>query len=399
MALVVWGVGFLAAVAACGAGAGEPQPGGPSVAAGSWVPMAPSPLVARYGAQTVAVDGRVLVIGGLTTNPCPPNADCAYPAEAGRVDGALYDPASDTWESIASAPIPIRYFQAAAVGHEVVVSADQPRRGRVQLMAYSVADDAWRLLPDIPDGGPTWPSIAAGADETLLVFAGTHEEGRSADLVLDLGRNEWRTLPPDPLPRGFDRSLVQAGSDLVLIEIPIAEVNSNGPATYKAAVIEDGSGRWRVLDPSDIVGWDPTWLVVDGLVVNASLGFVDGGEVNPYDSPLAVGGMLDPADGSWLPLPHAPVADSASGRTPCLDRAVGDQQTIVATTGFAWNLDTDVWQGVPKLPDGERVECGGAVVDGALVVWGGVQWRPRSGTSWADPQIMSNGWIWHPSSR
>ncbi|MCW5954759.1 MAG: hypothetical protein KIT69_21095, partial [Propionibacteriaceae bacterium] len=88
-------------------GASVPAAPGPTTSAlprayGVWTKIAAGPLSPRWEAHGVWVDGRYLVFGGHSDFLCAPHASCKAPDWL--TDGAYYDPATDTWTSIADMP-------------------------------------------------------------------------------------------------------------------------------------------------------------------------------------------------------------------------------------------------------------------------------------------------------
>lgn len=75
-------------------------------AGGGWLSMAPAPLAGRTEHAMVVLDGKTVVWGG-------------YPTNLG--DGAVYDPVTDTWESMPSGPEGRRQFTGVAVGDRLMV--------------------------------------------------------------------------------------------------------------------------------------------------------------------------------------------------------------------------------------------------------------------------------------
>jgi hypothetical protein len=87
---------------------GVPSPAQtPSAEPGEWVELPVSPLSPRHGAAGAWVQQRFVLVGGWANPPCPPSASCLPPAKPALRDGARYDPATGTWQSIAKAPVPV----------------------------------------------------------------------------------------------------------------------------------------------------------------------------------------------------------------------------------------------------------------------------------------------------
>lgn len=69
-----------------------------------WRPIAESPLLARSGAVAVWTGSEMVVFGGDTGPPCPPGARCIGPTvDELALDGAAYDPDTDSWRPVAGA--------------------------------------------------------------------------------------------------------------------------------------------------------------------------------------------------------------------------------------------------------------------------------------------------------
>jgi hypothetical protein len=96
--------------------------------------------------------------------------------DEGFSDGAAYDPASDTWRTIAHAPIEWHYYATSAwTGTEWWIAAAETDGGTV-VAAYDPVADSWRSMPSIPDEWADTPQIAwTGSEIVLLTAAGLFE--------------------------------------------------------------------------------------------------------------------------------------------------------------------------------------------------------------------------------
>ncbi|MDP8930344.1 MAG: kelch motif-containing protein, partial [Actinomycetota bacterium] len=119
-------------------------------------------------------------------------------ADEGRTlsSGAIYDVAADEWRPIAVAPIEDRAWAMAAWTGEVmlVFGGVRRRQGKVVTLAdgalYDPAEDAWRRLAPLPDGGranaaTAWTGrelLCWGGDDSVRGVLGT---GIRYDLVAD----------------------------------------------------------------------------------------------------------------------------------------------------------------------------------------------------------------------
>jgi hypothetical protein len=101
----------------------------------TWMRAAEAPLSPRYGATVLWVDGRLFIGGGYDRGPCRRNGiDCAI-TRPGLRDGALYDPESDTWQSIARAP--------SSIGTAVVAGNLLIAQTNAGLYVYDPQRDVW----------------------------------------------------------------------------------------------------------------------------------------------------------------------------------------------------------------------------------------------------------------
>lgn len=109
-------------------------------ATGAWRTVAPSPLGPRTRAVTAWTGDEVLVWGGTDRRN----------GVGGLLDGALYDPASDSWRSVPDAPVGTdRSFGLSAVtdGHVVITAGSTPQsEGEEQLLVLDLADLRWEVV-------------------------------------------------------------------------------------------------------------------------------------------------------------------------------------------------------------------------------------------------------------
>lgn len=169
----------------------------------SWRTISPSPLSERSWAAVAATDKEIFVWGG-----CSPRSDGQCDEVLGGdelTDGALYDPATDTWKPIAASPLgPGDHPTAVWTGTEVIVNVpaavdpDTPN-----LAAYDPSTDTWRVLPDSPQ--PTGMYTQAAWTGRFYILHGGLSDGLSAGStpsgatsVLDLEHERWYRLPDGP---------------------------------------------------------------------------------------------------------------------------------------------------------------------------------------------------------
>lgn len=397
-------------LASCGAGRGDDDPiavGTPDAEHGSpsseprpdpspspavddapegWSALPPGPLSARHGPELIWVAGELLVIGGQSTDPCPPGASCVLPDEPALTDGARWSWA-DGWDAVALMPTSFLTATTTVVdGIAYVLGEPWPGTDGPPFVAYDPRTDAWQELP-LPTDDVTARSYAlAAGDGHVVLFQRSHESGRLSDWRYDPTAEAWSELPEVPLGDHYDRDVTWVGDALVVTGIPVEDVGADGPATYEAAVWNDDG--WRVLPRSEVAGWSPDWLAVDGLLVNPIPGSVDGGQVNPYDRAYPTGGILNVNSGTWAQLPGG----SATVLDGPLPNSVGDDQLLVGANAQSALVDRATrWVPLGLPTDVPSYLAGVAVGNGDLYVAGGT-------TTDDEGQLMlsSDVWVWNP---
>jgi hypothetical protein len=176
----------------------------------SWRSAPPPPIAPRYGALAFDLDGRVLLIGGWGSDPCPPSADCVPPSEPPFADGAMLDLEHDRWTSIAPAPVPIASASGAVLDGELFLLTHEvvgPAGIRDAFVAYDADLNAWEELP-LPPVRPIDAYVLAATEHSVVAYEGSQENGVSPDLEFDpAGPHVVSTAagPVDPVVRSDDR--------------------------------------------------------------------------------------------------------------------------------------------------------------------------------------------------
>lgn len=354
-------------LSACGSSAGV-QPGkAPTFAprAGAWSLVPPGPLAARHEAAGAFLDGRFYVVGGWSDPPCPPTASCTAPADPAHRDGATFDPATGLWQQIAPAPGPVGgVSEMTPAGDKLylltgdVGRADSP----VAFLSYDPGSDAWATLP----APPAKDAQLVGAGSKLVAVGGTDEQAKARDFVFDPGTSRWTQLPDDPLGPSFGRGAVWLGDRLLLTASDLVDnPGADGPVLTRLAVLDDSFTRWTQLPDSDIIGGYPVWAA--DRVVFPMTGSADGGKVGNWGRDYFYGAILDPAGGTWAPLPTPrPGHTGLEGRVG----HVGDQ---VLVGGQLLQPQTRTWTPVPDAPWGEGHRSSQTIVTGpdSVLVWAG----------------------------
>ena len=275
-----------------GSAAANPDAGEGTI--GEWNSLAGSPLAPRSYAGGAWLGGRFFLVGGQLDQPCPPNASCIVPSRLLR-DGASYDPLTGTWQAIADAPVSV---SGAAVAVGTTLYFTVWAAGSASVYGYDTSADAWTRVPSPSVGGGSL--VAAG--DRLVSIAYSDEQGDAVDEVYDAVTRTWSTLPDDPLGRSFGRGAVWVNGKLLLLAHRlVANPGSEKPSFVRLAEFDFSASVWRRLPDSEIIGGGG--VAVAGLVVFPDTGSADGGEVSNWGRSYQMGGIYDPATGTWSDLP------------------------------------------------------------------------------------------------
>lgn len=167
-------------------------------AADTWSPMPEPPTLGpRSRPASVWTGEELLIWGGADFNT-------PYPYDA-YADGAAFDPSTGTWgEPLPQAPIDARQPFAVWTGTEMIVWGSQDReQRRVDGAAYEPASNSWRRIADAP--GELTDATAVWTGQEMIVFGaalhgGNHAETDSAiGIAYDPAADSWRDLPESNL--------------------------------------------------------------------------------------------------------------------------------------------------------------------------------------------------------
>lgn len=217
-----------------------PAAGPTTTAAAGTGPLAELP-VPRTEVASAVLDGRIVVVGGLTADG----------AASDRVD--LYDPATNRWVPGPALPLGLHHSGMAGLGDRVYVAggysngAGQPWVTQSRVMSLGAGDRAWREEPAL--SGTRGGLAMAAAGGRLVAMGGTDHLGHilARTEVLTPGQRSWTAGPDMTEPRDH---LAAAGSGgrvyaiagrLGSLESNLATTESWDPAV--GGVV--GGGGWR----------------------------------------------------------------------------------------------------------------------------------------------------------
>lgn len=264
---------------------GQPDPGADTgliydPATETWSRMAASPWGSRTGHTTVWTGAEMIVFEGA-----PVGQAAAISAQS--IDGAAYDPVSDTWRTIADAPVNPRTGHTALwTGEEMLIfggsrtfaglapaaaydpvgdtwrlTAASPLErdfglvlgvwtgeeaiywtgeGDADVASYDPASDIWTLLPPSPFGMRSATAVWTGEEMVVLGVPAAGED-RIGGMALDVDKQRWTVLPSSPQAFAATYATVWTGRSVVLV---------GGPAASPGAVWTPATGRWHVLPPA-----------------------------------------------------------------------------------------------------------------------------------------------------
>ena len=175
----------------------------------SWQLLAPSPLSPRVDPAAVALNGTMLVLGGTSLTSVDLDAQ---PEGIGLPrylrDGAVYDPARDTWESIPAAPLCVD--RATGVDGLVIAGGTNCSRqnGRPAFASYDPSSKLWTTI-----AAPGWTLSSLMTYDGAAVAVGVG--GQVAEYSPADGR--WTAMPAAPTSPGLSLLYASDGGTLVAV--------------------------------------------------------------------------------------------------------------------------------------------------------------------------------------
>jgi hypothetical protein len=188
----------------------------------AWKIIDGAPIAGRRSAKAVWTGSRVLIWGGVDDE------------DRGLHDGALLDPSSGEWATMAQAPEQVSASGSAAVwtGTEMLVwGGPSGSKGA----AYDPKTDHWRLLPDAPI--VSRPIESATWTETEMIV---WSDGDGAAYNPVIGK--WRVTSPSPLQPAHPTG-VWNGSDVVFLG------GANTGSLTESAAYHPVTDTWQMLAP------------------------------------------------------------------------------------------------------------------------------------------------------
>ncbi|HZQ78479.1 MAG TPA: hypothetical protein VFE55_14175 [Acidimicrobiia bacterium] len=354
-------------------GAGPARPKG-------WRKLAAGPLRGRHGASAVWTGREMVVWGGAWR---------AGNASIWLDDGAAYDPAGDRWRPLARSPLAPRSDAVIAwTGHEVLIWGGQ-KQGSLEGFGdeyddgalYDPARDTWKPMAIWPLAS-RYGARAVWTGTRLVVWGGASAEAGDQPPPLadgaayDPGSNRWTKLAAAPLA-GRIAPLGAARAGAALLSWGLGPFDGDRRAPVSDSAVYDPIGnRWS---PAAAAPAPPkkTWC----FDAPGCVGVDTGSRVVFAGQGLA----WDPAGDRWTTVAPGPLADPAlegkasawTGSRVMLwggGTTRGPADTPPATVipgGAAYDPAADRWDPLPAAPLAARARAAAVWTGRELIVWGG----------------------------
>ncbi|HEX2090236.1 MAG TPA: hypothetical protein VHI54_09975 [Actinomycetota bacterium] len=230
-------------------------------------------------------------------------------------DGAAYDPLMKRWARLPSAPLSPRVYHSAVwTGKEMLiwgggVIAEPGEETATQLVpagtlfddgaAYDPATERWTPLPTAPIKGRSGQvAIWTGTEMILWGGAGIGETTIAFNdgAAFDPATQQWRLIQDAPLPKGTAYTAVWTGSQMLVY----------GGPRGRAAAYDPAADEWTKVSRPPFAA-----LVLPVSVWTGRVMLVWGGEGSTsgdLNTARGIGAAYDPAGDAWTMLPNAPGA-------------------------------------------------------------------------------------------
>lgn len=298
----------------------------------TWVQTATSPLSPRYRSLAVWADRSFFVIGGTSSPVCPMTDEC--PDGDYLRDGARYDPATDTWSPIATAPDDVLAFPPSPRQKETVLGRTIYLIGANSVLGYDLDADTWRELP-LPSGDV----LALGTFRDGLVAVSLEGGGRGRVIYSTLNPDQgtWTRHVPDGRLRGTTSSAAIVADSIVLTGLLSSSpagpwvIDTIDPATGKVGHSDGPQPEPQHLDPIVLTTNQSQYAVWRGIEDHASLFEPDTDTWFSVDLPKGKGafaGTLRGSDAYW------PITVAG----------------MVSLRGYLYDPEKKLWSDTPAMP-------------------------------------------------
>ncbi len=258
-------------------------------ATGEWRELAPAPEL-RSQPAVVWTGSEFLVWGGMVEQ----GVDGYVLSNT----GFAYDPATDAWSAIPTAPLePQTYTFHVWTGEELIVWGGSVVVGDIFLggsttgAAYDPVAGEWRTLAESPLGSRN-PGVSVWTGTEMIIGGnGDQTDGDASWAAYNPATDSWRVLPDPPIRAGGVYSGTWTGDEVVF-----SKSLEGGASVY---ALDPGSGEWRqAADPRRSLSRTSSVWTGDYIVF--------WGETGRPGAPLTQV-AYDPATDTWTPLSDSPL--------------------------------------------------------------------------------------------
>ncbi len=298
------------------------------------------------GAATLLQDGRVLVTGGVINVWDPVNEVMVL---TWIDDVQLYDPPSNTWTAGPPLPQPLSYQAAARLldGRVLVVGGKTSNSVPTSLaQMYDPASNSWvpaQTVPNTAPGARLTPQPSGGA---VLLVGGGGGTPQTRAYLFDAASLTWTAInTPAPTARVYFSTAQQANGRIALI----GGLLSGGLSTTVVEEFNPANNTWATLPGVPGQAVYGAAVVVEPSARIAHVGGIQ--QDNIYIGTTRVLDLNVPTATNLNNAPHAHSNHTATLLTPSgLILVVGGTAAGIATTAVDYlNPTTGTWAVAPSL--------------------------------------------------
>ena len=279
---------------------------------GTWSKAAPIAGGPRSELQAVSLNGRIYAIGGYTVVV----RDDKPAVNPNSGINEVYDPATDSWRTLAPVPMGANHTGIAVLGGKIYIGGGFLATGHGmstdRFFAYDPATDRWQELSRLssPRGAPAFIAVGGklhaigGRIVNADGAVGTHE-------IYDPATNRWTPAAPLPVARDHVGIAVVDGKIHVYVGRKTDAVMSK---VGLHDVYDPATDRWTPAPPMPIPVSSGTFAQYRGML------FYLGGECTEDNKTYALNEAYDPKSGKWIKFADIPVARHAQAAAVAGDK-------------------------------------------------------------------------------
>jgi uncharacterized membrane protein len=229
-----------------------------------------------------------------------------------------YDPATNTWTTLASSPTPESEFGATALGTRVYAIGGRTNGGTT-VSIYDTSSNTWTFSTPMPTARRGAAVVPVGT--TIYAIGGSAccapgaAPQYAANEGYDTASNVWRILAPLPSPRSDAYAVAVSGKIYVIGGFSSTLSNSTSSFLSTIQAYDIASNTWSTLAPMPT----PRDHVVAGVCGNDI--FVIGGATSPFFTATSVVEAYQIGSNKWvtgiapMPTPRWEMAAAQIGST------------------------------------------------------------------------------------